>query len=169
VASRLSHCAALKRLKRHHKLTHPLHIHIMSEQQEPLSLSLSLTITRVHFNFFLRACGIGCGAATLSPKCSASSRASTSAVPTRGLRNPITLAPGPVSRTLTLHTTGPKMRSRFGRKSETFVQEWPSTGGILIADDCSAVELEFLGLERFRETHDRARGISRRRMSFVRG
>jgi hypothetical protein len=47
---------------------------------------------------------------------------------------------------------GPKIRSRFGRKSGTFVQEWPSTGGILIADDCSAVELEFLGLERFRET-----------------
>jgi hypothetical protein len=41
----------------------------------------------------------------------------------------------------------------FGRKSGTFVQGWPSTGGILIADDCGAVELDFLGLDRFAETY----------------
>jgi hypothetical protein len=41
----------------------------------------------------------------------------------------------------------------FGPKSGTFMQGWPSTGGILIADDCGAVELDFLGLDRFAETY----------------
>lgn len=43
---------------------------------------------------------------------------------------------------------GPITRARFSARG-TIVRGWPSRGGILIHDNCYAVELDFLGLDRF--------------------
>jgi hypothetical protein len=46
----------------------------------------------------------------------------------------------------------PQMRSKFGSFCGAHVTGWPSTGGVLMGLHYGAVELEFLGLDRFEET-----------------
>ncbi|KAH8803508.1 hypothetical protein F5884DRAFT_683208 [Xylogone sp. PMI_703] len=46
----------------------------------------------------------------------------------------------------------PECRTDFRSDAGTLVQGWPSKGGIYVLSNCYAVELEFLGLDRFQPT-----------------
>jgi hypothetical protein len=48
--------------------------------------------------------------------------------------------------------TSPEFRITFGSRPRGTVYGYPSKGGLYVLEDCCGVELEFLGLDRFRST-----------------